>query len=211
MKIARVFIAEYSGKQVGDIHDVFDPASHPGSLLSGTLLEVEVDDEFDKEIQSAAIYNTKWSKEGEDDVYVDPEDEEWSASSGVFVVFSEDPDKVAAKVVKDKTAEITERYNDMNADVYGEMATVFGTQNPESATAWHQTWGLMKTQPSLYFNLGWKVHVAHGTFSVGDALDTIQKVEDYADAAIAAVSEYSVSRMTRIKQFYDEKAAIEGA
>jgi hypothetical protein len=186
MKIARVFIQEYPGRQIGDIHDVFSPENHPGSILSGTIKEVEVADDFDMSIMQGVV--------------VDGE-----------VTFEESPTKVAAKVSADKAAQITERYNDMNTDVYASMAAVFGTNNPDSATAWHQTWQLMKTNPSAYFSLGMKAHVSHGSFQVGDALDTIQKCEDYADAALAAVVAYSVTRITRIKQFQDEKAAIEGA
>ena len=55
MKIARVFVSEYPGKQVGDIHDVFSPEQHPGSLLSGIIKEVEVADDFDAEIMEATV------------------------------------------------------------------------------------------------------------------------------------------------------------
>lgn len=187
MKIARVFIAEYPGRAIGDIHDVFSPENHPGSILSGTLKECEVADDFDMSIMRGVI-----------------------AEDG-SVTFEEDPAKVAAKVLADKTAQITERYNDMNADVFAQMAAVFGTTRADSATAYHETWLLMKAKPALFWESGLKAHVAHGSFAVGDALDTIQKVEDYADACLAAVEAYAVTRMERIKQFQDEKAAIEGA
>lgn len=187
MKIARVFISEYPGRAIGDIHDVFSPENHPGSILSGTIKEVEVADDFDKEIMQGVV-----------------------AEDG-SVTFEESPAKVAAKSAAAKAAQITERYKDMNDDVYASMSAVFGTNNPDSATAWHQTWQLMKSSPVSYFELGMRAHVAHGSFQVGDALDTVQKCEDYADAALAAVAAYSVTRITRIKQFQDEKAAIEAA
>ena len=59
MKIARVFIQEYPGRQVGDIHDVFSPENHPGVILSGIIAEVEVADDFDKSIMSATIHSEK--------------------------------------------------------------------------------------------------------------------------------------------------------
>lgn len=55
MKIARVFVQEYSGRTIGDIHDVFSSENHPGVVLSGTLKEVEVADDFDKDVMNAVI------------------------------------------------------------------------------------------------------------------------------------------------------------
>lgn len=66
----------------------------------------------------------------------------------------------------------------------------------------------MKAKPALFYQQGLKVTVAHGSFQVGDALDTMQKIEDYADAALAAIETYAVWRMNRIKQFHEERAAI---
>lgn len=184
MKIARVFITEYPGRAIGDIHDVFSPENHPGVILGGTLKEVEVADDFDPSTLKGVI-----------------------AEDG-SVTFEADPAKVAAKTAAQKAQDVTDRYNDMNADIFAQMEAVFGTQRSDSATAYHQTWQLMKAKPILFWEQGLKVHVAHGSFEVGDALDTIQKVEDYADAALAAVEVYAVYRMNRIKQFAEEKAAI---
>jgi hypothetical protein len=184
MKIARVFVTAYPGKAIGDIYDVFDPAHHPGSLISGTIKECEVADDFDMSVMKAVV-----SEDGS-------------------VTFESDSAKVAAKVVAAKTAQITERYNDMNVDVYAEMEVLFKTKNPESAQAYHETWKLMKTKPVLFYESGLKAHKAIGSFASGAALDTIQKVEDYADACLAAAETYGVWRMERIKQFQDEKDAI---
>lgn len=184
MKIARVFIQEYPGRQVGDIYDVFSPENHPGSLLSGTIKEVEVADDFD------------------------PSDKKGVIAEDGSISFEVDPAKLAAKVQAEKTQQITDRYNEMNEDVFAQMESVFGTQRSDSATAYHQTWELMKAKPILFWEQGLKVHVAHGAFEIGDALDTVQKVEDYAEAALAAVEAYAVYRMNRIKQFQDERAAI---
>lgn len=189
MKIARVFVSQYPGKQVGDIYDVFASENHPGSILGGTLAEVEVADDFDKDVVDAVIAEDK------------------------SVTFEINDDKVAAKAAAaaaaQKVTEITERYNDMNADVYAAMTALFGTSKSDSAQAYHETWKLMKEKPLLFHESGLKAHKAIGSFAAGAALDTIQKVEDYADACLAAVEAYGVWRMERIKQFQDEKAAIE--
>lgn len=55
MKICRVFVTEYPGRIVGDIFDLIDPNSHPGSLLSGTIKEVPVEDDFDHEVNTATV------------------------------------------------------------------------------------------------------------------------------------------------------------
>lgn len=184
MKIARVFVQEYPGRQIGDINDVFSPENHPGAILSGTLKECEVADDFDPSIMKGVV-----------------------AEDG-SVTFEQDAAKVAAKATAQKAKDITDRYNEMNADIFAEMEQVFGTQRSDSATAYHETWQLMKAKPILFWEQGLKAHVAHGTFQVGDALDTIQKCEDYAETALAAVEAYAVFRMNRIKQFAEEKAAI---
>lgn len=184
MKIARVFIQEYPGRQVGDIHDVFSPDNHPGSVLSGIIQECEVADDFDSSIMKGVI-----------------------AEDG-SITFEQDAAKVAAKAAAQKQKDIEDRYNDMNTEVFAEMAEVFGTNRADSATAFHQTWELMKAKPALFYQQGLKVTVAHGSFQVGDDLDTMQKIEDYADAALAAVETYAVWRMNRIKQFHEERAAI---
>ena len=183
MKLARVFVQEYPGRQVGDIHDVIDPDNHPGSILSGTIKEVEVADDFDKDIMTAVI-------DGDD------------------VTFEEDQDKVAAKAQADKVAQIQVKYDEMNTDVLTEMATVFGTPKPESATAYYETWKLMVQKPELFSGEGLVADKAAGGYDVGDALDSDLKVTTWAQARIDEAEAYGVSRAKRIKQFADEKAAI---
>ncbi len=187
MKIARVFISQYPGRQIGDVHDVFSPQQHPGSLLSGILKEVEVADDFDPSVMDVEV------EAGE-------------------VTFTASPTKAAAKAaaaaLKQKELEITERYNEMNADVYEAMAALFGTSKSDSAQAYNETWKLMKEKPLLFHESGLKAHKDVAGFVAGAALDTIQKVEDYAEACLAEVEAYGVWRMERIKQFQDEKAAI---
>lgn len=68
MKLARVFIQEYSGNAVGVIHDV---VAQPAGVLEGILQEVEVEDDFNKDIMTATI------------------------GEGGVITFEEDPAKVA--------------------------------------------------------------------------------------------------------------------
>ena len=210
MKIARVFIEEYSGRQVGDIHDVIDSENHPGSVREGILKEVPVADEFDPDIVAATIHPECWIKEGAPTVYEDPEDETYThqTEDAPYVKFTEDADKIAAKAQADKDAQIAVKYNEMNADVMAEMTSVFGTTRPDSATAYHETWKLMAAKPELFSGEGLVAEKDTATYSKGDTLETDLKVQTYANERIAEVETYGVNRIKRIKQFADEKAAI---
>jgi hypothetical protein len=113
----------------------------------------------------------------------------------------DDPTLVATKAAQAKANLITEKYNQMNADVYNQMTAVFGTSKPDSATAYKETWTLMVSDPSDWSGLGLKD-------DEGNVLDTDQKVQDYAAAKLLAVVEYGKYRMQRIAAFKAEKEAI---
>lgn len=117
------------------------------------------------------------------------------------ITLSLDPSKVAAKGGRIKAELIQVKYDEMNADVYAQMLQVMGTNKPDSATAFYETWKLMTAKPELFSPEGL-------LDDAGNPLDTNQKVVEYAAAKIAGAEAYSVYRMTRIKQFKAEKAAI---
>lgn len=158
----------------------------------------------------------KWTKTGEADVFVDPQDPSWThvpavayqpevpyqaAVPHVAAVYNTVPAKMDWRVVvdsvkssaKSKEEAIKVAYDTMNQEVYAEMAAVFGTTNPESATAYNETWKLMKTIPAEFV----------GTDFVDEAA-----VIAYADLKLAAVLAYAKFRMNKIKTFQLAKAAI---
>lgn len=184
MKLARVFISEYPGRQVGDIFDIIDSDNHPGSILSGIIAEVEIPEGMDESTMKAVI--------GEDGA----------------ISFEVDTEKVAAKAAAEKAALVTAAYNQMNTDVYAQMASVFGTTKSDSATAFEGTFKLMAQKPELFVNEGLVADKAVGAFLVGDALNTTELVAEYAAARIAEVEAYAVYRMNRIKQFHAERELI---
>jgi hypothetical protein len=102
-------------------------------------------------------------------------------------------------------------YNKMREDSLTEMKKVFGTDQTDSATAYHETWKIMMDDPSAFANLGLtsdrKILKADGTvlFEEGDPLDTQQKVYYYAERLLQMVVEYSAWRMQRIKAFRQER------
>lgn len=176
----------------------------------GPCVHIEVPEGVNAETHKAIMVAEKWTKEGEADVFENPNDETWTHVPAHWEL-QEDADLLAAWTAKDKAAQISERYADMEQDIYDQLEAATGTRNPATATAQYESWKVMSAKPSLFHSQGLLAEIAVGSFSKGDALDTIQKVEDYANACIAAVEAYGVYRLTRRKQFAEEKAVIEGA
>lgn len=109
--------------------------------------------------------------------------------------------EVILKHTTTKADLIAAAYERMNSDVYGAMAVVFGTTNPDSATAYEKTWNLMKDDPVGWSALGLKD-------DLGSDLNTEQKVLDFVNAKLLAVEQYGKWRMMRIEQFRAERASI---
>lgn len=160
-----------------------------------------------------------WEKDGFADVTVDPEDVSWTFVAalaehyGVVV----DATKVGEAVVADKTAQVLVKYNEMNSDVYAEMAKVFKTTKSDSATAFHETYKQMSAKPELFSSEGLlsdrELFASDETtklYDMGDALDSDAKIKTYADRMMELVEAYGVYRIKRISQFRAEKAVIEG-
>jgi hypothetical protein len=124
------------------------------------------------------------------------------------ITLIEDTDKTATKAVATKTSLVTTAYNELNADVYAQMAVVFGTTNADSAVANNESYKNMKSSPALFSNKGFKAEKAVGSFTLGAALDTDQKVIDYASARLGETTQYAVWRMERIEQFKAERNTI---
>lgn len=120
----------------------------------------------------------------------------------------EDAVRVAAKIEATKTAEITEAYTTMDAEVRAQMNTIFGTTSADSSNAYHQTWVNMIDSASSWSDKGLTARFAVGGLSVGDPLDTDAKVLNYATTKNAEVDAYAIWRMQRIEAFRVERAAI---
>lgn len=108
---------------------------------------------------------------------------------------------------------VTAAYDSMIQDVVGQMHSVFGTSNPTTANANYETYKVMTETPALFSSEGLVAEIevkdSLGVilFNKGDALDTDQKVVDYASRLVVLIKDYGVYRMKRKKQFKDE---IEG-
>lgn len=185
MKIARVCIQAIPGWALGDIVAVFPADPLPGKLLESIFQDVEVGDDFDQEIMVAVI---------EDGV----------------ITFEVSADKVTAKIIAAKTAEILALYNQMNVDVLTRMALVFGTTRTDSAAAYYETWKLMAVKPELFSSKGFTVdlNIEDAPYMTGDPLDTDLKVVTWAEFRILTAEAYSVYRMEKIEGFRLARAAI---
>lgn len=139
-------------------------------------------------------------------VTVDPADESWTYSSWYTI-----SENTAAKVAADKADQIQAAYNTMNSEVLAQMSAVFGTTNPDSASAYEATWKLMAETPSDWSAAGLTARFDRGGVLTGAALDTDQKVLDYANACLQEVKTYGVWRMQRIETFRADRAAIEAS
>jgi hypothetical protein len=101
---------------------------------------------------------------------------------------------IAAQIPIDKQALVDEKYNLLNTEVYAQMASVFGTTNPESATANHNTWATMVQYPTAFVG------------SLG--FTTPEEVLLFAQPKLNASIAYSIYRLQRIEQFRQERTAI---
>jgi len=135
-------------------------------------------------------------------------DEVSASLSGDAIVLAVDPAKVAAKALLQKQVAITAAYEAMNNEVLVQMASVFGTNRTDSATAYKDTWELMAQSPADWETAGLKASFAVAGFAIGDALDTAVKVQSYAIAKVAEVKAYGIWRMQRIEAFKAEREAI---
>ena len=120
----------------------------------------------------------------------------------------EDADKVFAREQRLKEAQITELYNTMVSDIYDKVELVFKSRSQDNAIADQVTWEKMKENPSAYSSGDLLAEFEVAGFSVGDMLDTDQKVLDYATAKINEIEQYSLWRMQRKQQFAIDRQAI---
>lgn len=130
-----------------------------------------------------------------------------SKVDGVWVLV-EDAGLVAAVKIIDDTTSITVKYNEMKVDVLSSMHTTFGTTDPNSASAYLQTWEKMVASPSSYSASGLTAWVVSPSFVVGDPLNDNTKVTNYATECIIQAEDYAIARMVRIQQFRNEKDTI---
>lgn len=118
---------------------------------------------------------------------------------------------VTLKTMGDKKVQIEIAYGLMFEDSIAHMESAFGTKVESSAVAYEKTWNLMVSDPAFFASEGLSARFDRGGLLTGEALDTDQKVLDYANDCLVKVKSYAIWRMKRIQSFRDEKATIESA
>lgn len=215
MKKALVWKEDYQGRVAGQIERIGEASEidgwthHLRERMSIAEVPVELEEKSISELDATLVAD-KWTKEGEADVFEQPlaevdgemvADETWT--------FVPEHYELSLNVQEDKNRRVSEKYNAMREDVLNDMYVVFGTNRTDTANAYYQTWLKMVESPSQFSSAGLTARFSVGGVSVGDALDTDQKVTDYATAKVVESEAYGVSRMQRIEQFKNEKSAIE--
>lgn len=169
----------------------------------GHVIGVEVPTKFVQESAKAenltAVHtpyrSEYWSKEGNSDVFVNPNDSSWEFHPAQAEVWA-----IQYKPGY-KEPQIEALYKVMVSDVYAQMYATFGTNDANSANAYKQTWDLMVSEPSLWESAGLTASFDRGGLTTGEALDTEEKVLSYASACVASAVQYGIWRMQRIEQF----------
>jgi hypothetical protein len=139
-----------------------------------------------------------WSKDGEEEVLEQPmiADDSWTYNISVESIKAHHKISVdqSGKELGHKKEQVTLAYKDMNNDVYAQMEIVFGTTNPESASAYERTWQMMKENSEAFANVGIKNDLG---FDLLTGLDVLNFATEKLDAVLA----YGVWRLKRIEDF----------
>lgn len=128
---------------------------------------------------------------------------------GSFSGLTNDPVISATIKQRAKSAQIQNAYQRMDLEIFDRMQTVFGTRRADSATAFIQTWALMKEKPQMFAGQPGIVSDAPVAGLVtGQPLSTSQQVVDFASARLAMADAFAVYRMQRITQYIFERSQI---
>ena len=106
-----------------------------------------------------------------------------------------DEQLVQAKALMIKEKQISDLKDQLNIVVLNQMAVVFGTNNPDSASANLETWKRMKELPSIFVGkLGFT---------------TEEEILAYANQKLAIADEYAIFRMEKILEFQQAVAQLD--
>lgn len=110
--------------------------------------------------------------------------------------------------------ELAKLKEEMDRELYDLMYQVSGTSDFNSATIFEKTWTKMVNNPSNYSGLGLTARFDRGDdglgnpLSKGDALDSNDKVQSYAQACLDEVEAAEAVRMQRIEQYKQDVATV---
>jgi len=100
-------------------------------------------------------------------------------------------------------------HSQMNYDIQEEAFILFQTRDLHASNAFAQSWKLKKENPSEYITDGVLAFKTVGAFSIGDALDTEQKILDYFTEMVSMLIAFDKFRDTKINEYLAAKAVLE--
>lgn len=217
MKKALVYVSGVRGHVVGTVSMMMDSAKMDewthDIVASGIVEKVDVPQNLQDlpESQLKGVFieaqPQKWTS-GQQTVFVEPEDlDGWTFHPAVSAHW--EITTGPSYTTFDKTKRVSKKFKDLNDEVGAEMYQVYKTTNPDSAVANYLTWMAMKNSPSKFSNKGLVARFEVVGLSIGDALNTPKKVEDYATALLDLADQYAIWRELKIQTFISEKASIE--
>jgi len=217
MKKALVYVKEIDGRSVGSVAMKMESAeldkwTHhhvSGGFAQKIEVPAELEELPESQLKGVLIQAQpeSWT-DGVDTVFTAPEDMTgWTYQPAVAANW--EIQKGDTFIAYDKQKRVGEKFALLNSEVEEEMKQVYNTTNPDSAVANYLTWLSMKNDPAKYANKGLIARFNVVGLSIGDALNTSQKVQDYATALIDLADDYAIWREQKILAFVAEKTAIE--
>lgn len=215
MKKALVYTKEIDGRTVGQVAMKMEAAQlddwkhHHLAFAKKIEVPAELEDLPESQLKGVLVPHQSeyWSKDGEDNVFENPNDVSWTFNPAVAQHWEIQVGDSYVQFEKEKR--ISDKFLALNTQVQAEMKQVYDTTNPDSAVANYLTWLSMKADPAKYANKGLVARFEVVGLSIGDALDTNQKVTDYSTALIDLADDYAIWREQQILVYAAEKAAIE--
>lgn len=135
--------------------------------------------------------------------------------SGLEVILDEGK-KAQAEAIINVVDAVKKAKDKMRSEVNIEMAKAFGTTDEASANAFFSTWQEWIKDPSRYFEKGYVSHMevkdnlGNVLFSTGEALNTSNKIKDFAEICLQRAKNFGDYRAKRISDYILEAKALKG-
>lgn len=204
---ALVLKQDYNNKSTGDIFMIVGD-DWSGFLLSNGICESVtipdgLDNHFLKVVEIAEVPDS-WYKEGESDVFVDPEDETWTYVAGTpaYKIIEQD---TVSKNAGDVLASLADAKILMDSSIRAFVASKTGSTGDAEMQAQVSSFSLRASNSAEYANEGLTAHVDSASFTQGEALDTAQKVQDFYTEILV---EMDKDRQAHIVTYLTTKASL---
>ena len=90
----------------------------------------------------------------------------------------------------DRNLKIFKLKGAMDFNIVNKIFEITGASTKESAQAFVSSYEIKKNNPAEYINDGLVVHYAIGNYSIGDALDTEEKIREYYNKLLIIMDKF---------------------